>query len=484
MRKKLRSLYANYVNSGWRFSESDLLVKHRFNLINITFLLAFAGLGQGIVRNYLSGNTLLLSLELFMFGFFLFCLILLRKNRDYYDPISRVIALLTLLFFDALVLFSTPEDLKFIWLFFYVAVFLFLRGNREGRVWILALFASVVLLLAQPFHPLAFSYAQIVYLLFVLSVIMLIILFFQYTIDAGYKLIMEQKEMLKSFNTALEEQVAQKTGELLELNSLLEAKVEEKVQKVKSQEEMLIAQSRLAAMGEMLSMIAHQWRQPLATMTLMISNAKIKTMLMGKGVRESDKMLDEISDTIIYLSETIDDFQTYFKPEKKTEEVVSCDIVERAVSFARARYKMNGIELKVNRSECVEMQTYASEVVQVLINLLNNAADAIIERDSKHKLVTITSMASEEGVCIVVEDSGGGIDDDVLPKIFEPYFSTKSKNGTGLGLYMAKMIVETHIGGSITVENGKEGVIFKVTLPVHVHVTSSTDTASTATVQS
>ena len=152
MAKKLRSLYVNYVNSGWRFSENELLIKNRFHLINITFLLAFAGLGQGIARSYFSGDTMLMMLEAVMFAFFLLCLMLLRKNRDYYDPVSRVIALFTLLFFDALVLFSAPEDLRFIWLFFYVAVFLFLRGNKEGRAWILALFTSLLLLKVQPFY--------------------------------------------------------------------------------------------------------------------------------------------------------------------------------------------------------------------------------------------------------------------------------------------------------------------------------------------
>ena len=227
---------------------------------------------------------------------------------------------------------------------------------------------------------------------------------------------------------------------------------------------MLIAQSRLAAMGEMLSMIAHQWRQPLATMTLMISNAKISAILSKTESPES-KILDEISDTLVYLSDTIDDFQTYFEPQKKSESVEISKLLERVIHFTKTRFRMNNVALFTSGKTNITIETYSSELVQILINVLNNAVDAITETNPPVRHIMISCSDNEEHLIMVVEDSGGGIPKEVLPKVFEPYFSTKSKNGTGLGLYMAKMIIENHIGGKISAKNGQSGAIFTIVLP-------------------
>ncbi|QSZ42309.1 GHKL domain-containing protein [Sulfurimonas aquatica] len=249
-------------------------------------------------------------------------------------------------------------------------------------------------------------------------------------------------------------------------NISLEKKVIRKSDQIAEQEEMILAQSKLATMGEMMSMIAHQWRQPLSTTTLLITNEKLKNMLAGKEESEYDKILDKISSTLMYLSETIDDFQTYFKPGKAKEEISVNSIIERVKGFIGARLTMSKVELNVDIEDDILVKTYANELVQVIMNILNNATDALIEAREQERKIWI-KMQVDKNINISIEDNAGGIDSSILHKVFEPYFSTKSKNGTGLGLYMAKMIIENHMSGELSVSNSQNGALFKITLPLN-----------------
>ena len=257
--------------------------------------------------------------------------------------------------------------------------------------------------------------------------------------------------------------------ELYELNQTLEEKItlrtaslEEEIVKVKEQEKMLIAQSRLAAMGEMMSMIAHQWRQPLATSSLMIANYKITSMLSNKPNDSRDEILDNISDTLLYLSDTIDDFQTYFKPDKQKEFCKISKILERVKSFSKARLDNYGVSLHIECAKDIKVESYCNELVQIIMNLINNSVDAITESKSLKKDIFITCKEDNARSIIEISDTGGGIKDEILEHVFEPYFSTKAQNGTGLGLYMVKMIIDKHIDGDISVKNIEEGAQFAI----------------------
>ncbi len=264
--------------------------------------------------------------------------------------------------------------------------------------------------------------------------------------------ISEHSRMLEMMNQTLEQKVHERT-------LALEAKIFE----VQEQEKMLIAQSRLAAMGEMMSMVAHQWRQPLSTSTLLIANYKLKAMLSGKATESYDEILDTISDTMTYLSDTIDDFQTYFKPDKEMKECSIDEVVGRAVQFTAARMKNAGVEIVYLCVEGVQVKSYFNELVQIIMNIINNAVDAILLHPQGPKKINIACGRQDDGrVKIEICDSGGGIDEAIIDQIFEPYFSTKGKNGTGLGLYMAKMIVERHLGGRIDAHNRNGGACFTI----------------------
>jgi len=462
-----KSKLQNYFSSGWTFRPDEYLLKQRFYLLNVVVALGFLVVVQGSIYDALHERYLVLVADMFIFFVFLSGSLFLRKDKKYYDVVTDINALAALLFLNFVIVISKFEDMEFIWLFFFVVTFMFLKGPKVGAYWNLTLFVSLVLIKIQPFYPIDFTSLQIFYLIFALSLVSAITYSFHKVIDENHETIFKQGQQLEAFNTVLEEKVREQTEELLSLNEGLSETVEKKVTEVHKQQEMLITQSRLAAMGEMLSMIAHQWRQPLSTTTLRISQLQIKSMLEEKGSDERDELLEEVSDTLVYLSDTIDDFQTYFKPDNKREVVNIASITERAKGFVRARTDIYKIDVVCQGDSEVSIQTFPNELIQVLINILNNAVDVVVSSNPVHKEISIEVVRSDTNVSITITDSGSGIDEKLLERVFEPYFSTKSENGTGLGLYMAKMIIHEHMGGEIFVQNSKEGgAQFSITLPL------------------
>ncbi|MEN4045311.1 ABC transporter substrate-binding protein [Sulfurimonas sp. NWX367] len=274
---------------------------------------------------------------------------------------------------------------------------------------------------------------------------------------------------LKNFNAALEQRVQQKTKELQETNEILKHKVQEKAKELIKKDEILTAQSKQAVMGEMISMIAHQWRQPLNTITLQISNLQLK-YLMGQQISKEDIMqtLEDISDSVVYLSDTIEDFKTYFRPNKAPQETDMRGLLKKAIKFVEPRLKSNKIELQTECDSELHANVYANELIQVLLNLLNNAIEAYENKKTEDKIIKLTCKQSGPKIQIDVTDKAGGIRKEHLSKLFEPYFSTKGKNGTGLGLYMSKMIIEKQFGGSISVESSMFGTTFTIVIPKDV----------------
>ena len=295
------------------------------------------------------------------------------------------------------------------------------------------------------------DYGLIIKILIVASFILLTLLYYQ--------------RKLKRFNIELKKQVAAKTKELREINQSLEKSVEEKVSEIIQKDKLLTAQSKQAVMGEMISMIAHQWRQPLSTITLQISNLQIKKM-MGEEIDDLyiDKMLAQISETIIYLSDTVDDFQTYFRPDKKPIKVEVHELLGKVINFVQPRLKGKKMSVVIKKENDIFINVYANELTQVILNIVNNAIDALEEVDKDGKTICLGVIDSEDVVQISVEDNGPGIDEENKEKLFEPYFSTKGKNGTGLGLYMSQMIVEKQFNGKIEAQSSEEGSIFIVSI--------------------
>jgi len=270
----------------------------------------------------------------------------------------------------------------------------------------------------------------------------------------------------KSFNKKLEILVFEKTRALREINEYLEDTVSQKVEELIQKDEILTVQSKQAVMGEMISMIAHQWRQPLNMITLGISNLQIKQM-MNKDVDEAllTKTLNDINETIGYLSQTVDDFKTYFHPDKETALVKIDELLNKAINFVLPRVKSNAIEIKISKPSDIELKVYPNELIQVLLNILNNAIDAYESNEIRDKSIELYTLQNEGMVCIFIRDEAGGISEENLEKLFEPYFSTKGKNGTGLGLYMSQMIIEKQFCGEIVVDVKDNQTTFIIKIP-------------------
>ena len=234
------------------------------------------------------------------------------------------------------------------------------------------------------------------------------------------------------------------------------------ITELKQKEKMLISQSRHAAMGEMIGMIAHQWRQPLNIIALSAAGIQFDVML---DKIEKDKLTEAASNIATYsqhLSDTIDDFKNFFKPDKEIVKVNLKDIVDKTLPLIADTLKNNDIKLTSSFETQKQVSTYPRELMQVFVNIITNAKDALVSHAIKDSLINI--RVYEDGIYINTEisDNGGGIDENILSKIYEPYFSTKDeKTGTGLGLYISKLIVERNMGGELSVYNNAEGAVFK-----------------------
>ena len=234
------------------------------------------------------------------------------------------------------------------------------------------------------------------------------------------------------------------------------------------QKQILIEQSKAAAMGEMISMIAHQWRQPLQAVSILTQKLTLSRSIDGEVSDELlNQVVNDVGSQLGYMSKTIDDFRDFFLPNKQKEEILVSKLIERALDFVAFMIKNDSIELTINEIKDDKILIHINEFVQVVINIIKNARDVMLEKNIENKEINITYEVSECKACITIEDSAGGVPENIKEKIFEPYFSTKSeKNGTGLGLYMSKTIIEKHCEGSLSVENSSKGAVFKIEVPL------------------
>ncbi len=304
---------------------------------------------------------------------------------------------------------------------------------------------------------------------------------------------------IANWNENLNNEIREKTNELRatnrklrELNDNLVKRVEEEVRIRRQKEELLIQQSKMAAMGEMINVIAHQWKQPLNAVS-----AIAQDIMDAYEYHEADESyIKESVDKIMlqtgYMSHTIDDFRSFFVPSKQKssfdikvaiEEVLklfSCSLANRMI-FVKIKCRCHKLSKMTEDIEEIgpcdlsymTVSGYPNEFKHVVLNLLNNSGDAIanqkqkgfLSKESKGFIEINLSLEKEGIIRITITDNGGGIGEEIIEKIFDPYFSTKTtKKGTGIGLYMSKVIIENNMGGKLYVENGDMGAVFTIEL--------------------
>ena len=263
--------------------------------------------------------------------------------------------------------------------------------------------------------------------------------------------------------------------ELYDLNSSLKQTVSDEVKKNYKKNKILFQQSKMAAMGEMIGNIAHQWRQPLSVITTVASGIKLRKELGLLEEDEHKKSLDTIIESANHLSSTIDDFRYFFSPNKNKTTLYSSELFIKIFKLLESEFKSKNIQVIKNIDD-IKICTFENELIQVIINILNNAKDELITiEDYENKYIFIDLYKEEENMIIKVKDNGGGIPENIIDRIFEPYFTTKHQSqGTGIGLYMSEEIISKHLNGEITVSNcesiikGKTytGAEFIISIPI------------------
>ncbi|MFK5894916.1 MAG: HAMP domain-containing sensor histidine kinase [Pseudomonadota bacterium] len=237
--------------------------------------------------------------------------------------------------------------------------------------------------------------------------------------------------------------------------------------KIKAQDELIMTQSRHAAMGEMISMIAHQWRQPLSVIAMEANNMLADIEFDEVEIKTFADDARNIIEQTRHLSKTIDDFRNFFRPGKKKELSVPLEIMEECLSIIGKSLENNNIEVIKKYQSTRSIMIYSRELLQVLINILKNAKEALLEHCHNNRKLIIEIFELKNNLHILITDNAGGITADIQKNIFDPYFSTKDKKtGTGLGLYMSKTIIEEHLQGTISVKNTSDGAQFIIQLPI------------------
>ncbi len=357
--------------------------------------------------------------------------------------------------------FQTDNPIRILWFSIPIAISLYIGSNLTTILSIVASFfsISIYLIFSTECNMNFVTITDSISITIILSLLMLFVRYrYHHDISA-----------LNQINQEME----LKELALLEVNNVLDIRIQDEIAKHDEKEKMLLYQSRLAQMGELLSMIAHQWRQPLGTLaainmqidfTVKIDVNQLETQedrdqfieTLGENTKNIDIILQS-------LSQTIEDFSDFYKPDKEIEHSPINEVVERSVKLVSSACTMDDIEIILDLHSQRSCEIYINELVHVVVNFINNARDQFQEGTFFKPQITIKTFDVEDKTILEVIDNAGGIAAENIEKIFEPYFSTKhEKNGTGLGLYMAKLLIEQHNNGVLSAYNIDQGACFKI----------------------
>ena len=291
------------------------------------------------------------------------------------------------------------------------------------------------------------------------------------------KVIKREKDLI-DLNVNLEDKVKEKTMQLEEINNSLHRKVQHEIKLNTQKEKILFEQSKMAAMGEMIGNIAHQWRQPLSLISTVSSGLKFKYEMGMFDEKEYFNSLNKILNSTNYLSNTIDDFRNFFKKDKDINEFNINEVINKSITLMGNSFSINNINLILNVSN-MKILGYENELLQAILNILNNAKDALIDKKS-HKVIIISTTINKNNIDIRIQDSANGVPANIINKIYDPYFTTKHQSqGTGIGLFMTKEIITKHMNGTVEVQNkdfvidgiNYYGAVFTISIPINLEIT-------------
>jgi len=423
------------------------------------------------IKRYLQENYLNAGLDFFMTIVLVYATVTLYKNHNKFKYIARLIIGLAIIILTLLLTIVVDIAALLPWYSLTIFMMFFYLGSSEAWKILTGIITALISLFVFDLYK---SNIEIHHLFLAVGN-----LFLMSSVLHWYeKIKIHSEHQHEEYQRTLKIEILNKTEELSnsnfqleELNATLEERVIKEMKKTRDKEQQMLQQSRMAQMGEMLAMIAHQWRQPLASITATANNLKVKILLNQYDQHFFDSRIDNINTYAQHLSTTIDDFRDFFKVAKIKSKTTLQESVQNTLLIIQSSLTSSNIELKTDffednsYDETNTLEIYTNELKQVLLNLIKNAQDALIEKSIKNPFIFISTTKKNNKFKITIEDNAGGINSEFLEKIFEPYFTTKeTRDGTGLGLYISKTIVNKHLEGELEVQNRANGVAFIITL--------------------
>ncbi len=275
-----------------------------------------------------------------------------------------------------------------------------------------------------------------------------------------------EKKRIMHYNAQLQKEVEKQTKQYKLLNNHLQERVAQEVAKQTEQEQMLLMQCRMASIGQMMAAIAHQWRQPLMNINAILLNIDRAIENQPLDQRYLHTKIDEIASITTHMSQTIEDFRNLFNPKQEKITFFLHESIDEVIMLLKNNLKTINMQFHAHKDPLL-LYGYKGEMIQVLIILLSNAIEILFTRNIRNKKITIKIGKKENNAFIIIKDNAGGISENILKKIFDPYFTTKQQTGgTGLGLYIAKIIVEHNFNGTLIAKNSQKGANFIIKIPL------------------
>ena len=397
------------------------------------------------IYNFINEEYLIAVIELFFVFPALYTLYFLRKSHNI-ENAAKVTTLFLFITILTVIVMFLGKNYILLWSFIFAFVVMSLQGSKKGLYYSIT-FYSLVFIIAFSFIGEAISVSEYIRFATVTVLIVIIAYFYEKSTENAFKLLHKS------------------ISEITYLNVNLNNIVNQEIEKNKQKDKILEDQSRLAQMGEMISMIAHQWRQPLSSISAISGTLSLDVMMKNYNEDFFQEQLSSIDDLSQHLSGTIDDFRNFFKPNKDSQKHLIHIPVVKALDIIKASLTTQGIKIVENYESDKKIDIHVNEMIQVVLNILKNSQDNFIEKSIENPEIIINTYDEDEKIVLNICDNGEGIPENIIAKVFTPYFSTKKeKNGTGLGLYMSKIIVEKHHSATLNAKNLNGGICFSIVM--------------------